>query len=81
MGGGGGSIYTAYTFYLDLDCKLDEGRLLNRLCGGLLYCWTAPEKIYYNLCICFTPWRADIEIIHPMFTNVNIKIKNILVVN
>ena len=34
MGGGGGSIYTAYTFYLDLDCKLDEGRLLYRLIGG-----------------------------------------------
>jgi len=35
MGGGGGSIYTAYTKWRDLDCKLDRVALLIRLYGLL----------------------------------------------
>ena len=52
MGGGGGSIYTAYTKWTDLDCKLDSLALLNRLYGiesvrDIMYIAGLPQRYIY----------------------------------
>ena len=39
-------------------CQSDEGCPVYGIIKRLLYCWTVPEKIIFNLCICFTPWRV-----------------------
>jgi len=56
MGGGGGSIYTAYTKWRDLDCKLDRVALLIRLYG--LLC----ERD----CVRLLDWPREIYMFHPL---------------
>jgi len=52
MGGGGGSIYTAYTKLTDIDCKLDSLALLNRLSSiesvrDIMYTPGLPQRYIY----------------------------------
>ena len=60
-GGVWGYVYTAYTFCVAFECKLDKVALLKRLDRGLLYSWTIPDRDR-----CFTPWRATTYSIHPL---------------
>ena len=58
-----GIVYITLTKHCLLKCKLDDRRAVEGIINSLLYCWTVPEKMLFNLYVCFHPWREPIVII------------------
>ena len=55
MGGGGGSVYTAYTFWAGFECKLDRGRPALEMWMGVAILLDCPRESIYLIYVYASP--------------------------